>query len=104
MRDDARLIATMRDLSLPCVPMHVPLLKMVVSLHSKTVGKWPISDSFSQSAFALPSLWVRSAFASGGEEKRETGGRQKQGKNRPPLTNPTKDRAVGGKNKSVWLF
>ena len=63
MRDDARLIATMRDLSLPCVPMHAPLLKMVVSLHSKTVGKWPISDSFSQSASTLPSLWVRSAFA-----------------------------------------
>ena len=36
-----------------------------LSLHSKTVGKWPISDSFSQSAFALPSLWVRSAFALG---------------------------------------
>ena len=59
MRDDARLIATMRDLSLPCVPMHAPLLKMVVSLHLKTVGKWPISDSFSQSAFALPSLCLR---------------------------------------------
>ena len=27
-----------------------------LSLHSKTVGKWPISDSFSRSAFALPPL------------------------------------------------
>ena len=34
-----------------------------LSLHSKTVGKWQISDAFSQSAFALPPLWVRSAFA-----------------------------------------
>ena len=45
------------------------------------------------SAFALPSL---------PEAKKERS--QKQGKNRPPLINPTKDRAVGGKNKSVWLF
>ena len=34
-----------------------------LSLHSKTVGIRPISDSFSQSAPTLPSLWVRSAFA-----------------------------------------
>ena len=53
MRDDARLIATMHALPLPCVPMHAPLLKMVVSLHLKTVGKWPISDSFSQSALSF---------------------------------------------------
>ena len=34
-----------------------------LSLHSKTVGKWPISDSFSQSASTLGSLCLRSGFA-----------------------------------------
>ena len=79
----------------------VPYLSMTL-LWLGRVSKLPLLSLCA--TVALPSLWVRSAFASGGEEKRETGGRQKQGKNRPPLTNPTKDRAVGGKNKSVWLF
>ena len=34
-----------------------------LSLHSKTVGKWPISDSFSRSASTLGSLCLRSGFA-----------------------------------------
>ena len=34
-----------------------------LSLYLKTVGKWPISDSFSRSASTLPSLCLRSGFA-----------------------------------------
>ena len=38
------------------------------------------------SAFALPSLWVRSAFASGGEEKHKAMRQQKHGTNKRSLT------------------
>ena len=38
------------------------------------------------SAFALPSLWVRSAFASGGEEKHKATRQQKHGTNKRSLT------------------
>ena len=68
-----------------------------LSLHSKTVGEWPISHSFSQSASTLPSLWVRSAFAlgslclhsgfaSGGEEKHKAMRQQKHGTSKRSLT------------------
>ena len=46
---------------------------------------------------------LRYGFALPSHPEAKNGGRHKQGNNRPPLTNPTKDRAVGG-NKSVWLF
>ena len=38
------------------------------------------------SAFALPSLWVRSGFASGGEEKHKATRQQKHGTNKRSLT------------------
>jgi hypothetical protein len=68
-----------------------------LSLHSETVGKWPISDSFSRSASTLPSLWVRSAFALGslclrfgfaygGEEKHKAMRQQRHGTNKRSLT------------------
>ena len=43
----------------------LPCRYSALSLHSKTVGKWPISDSFSRCASTLPSLCLRSAFALG---------------------------------------
>ena len=44
-----------------------------LSLHSETDESRPLSDSFSRSAFALPSLWLRSGFISRDEERRDTG-------------------------------
>ena len=41
----------------------LPCRYSALSLHLKTVGKWPISDSFSRSASTLPSLCLRSGFA-----------------------------------------
>ena len=49
-----------------------------LSLHSETDERWLISFSSSQSAFALPSLWVRSAFASGSESRGEKRGREEE--------------------------
>ena len=48
--------------------------------------EWPIPFSSSQSAFALPSLWLRSGFALGGEEKHKEMRQQRHGTNERSLT------------------
>ena len=54
----------------------VPYLSMTL-LWLGRVSKLPLLSLCA--TVALPSLWVRSAFASGGEEKREIGGKEKEG-------------------------
>jgi hypothetical protein len=48
--------------------------------------EWPIPFSSSQSAFALPSLCLRSGFALGGEEKHKEMRQQRHGTNERSLT------------------
>ena len=60
------------------------LIRAIFAL--ETDERWPISDSSSQSAFALPSLCLHSGFASGGEEKHKAMRQQRQGTNKSSLT------------------